>query len=40
MIVVLVRQDDTVDLGKVFEGEYAWRVNTILERMGMPKLLA
>jgi hypothetical protein len=40
VIVVLVGQDNTIDLGKVFETKYTWRVHAILECMGLTKLLA
>src|SRR5437773_1888602 len=31
VIVVLVAQNNTIDLGKVFETKYTWRVHAILE---------
>src|SRR5215510_10323776 len=40
VIVVLVGQDNTIDLGKILEAEHTWRVHAILECMGMTKLLA
>src|SRR5206468_10661602 len=39
VIVVLVGQDNTIDLRKLLEIKCTWRVNAILECMGLTKLL-